>query len=116
MPRGPSAVPRTVVRLVFDFATFLRLGLQSRAHLAAENLFLRRQLALYLERQVKPRRADAATRVALVLLARCIDWKPMLTVVKRLAHALISFPADRHLTNATGRYQARLEAACRHPA
>jgi hypothetical protein len=44
------------------------LALNSRAHLAAENLFLRKQLALYLERQVKPRRADDATRITLVAL------------------------------------------------
>jgi hypothetical protein len=37
-------------------------------------MFLRKQLALYLERQVRPRRADPATRVALVLLARLIEW------------------------------------------
>ena len=33
-------------------------------------LFLRRQLALYVERGVKPRRIDAATRVSLALLSR----------------------------------------------
>jgi hypothetical protein len=37
---------------------------QSHAQLAAENLFLRKQLALYVERRVKPRRADAPRRVA----------------------------------------------------
>ena len=31
-----------------------------------ENLFLRKQLAFYLERRVKPRRADGATRITLV--------------------------------------------------
>jgi putative transposase len=50
--------------------------------LAAENLFLRKQLALYLERQVKPRRSDDATRIALVSLSRLIDWRQVLTVVK----------------------------------
>jgi hypothetical protein len=50
--------------------------------LAAENLFLRKQLTLYLERQVKPRRADDATRIALVALSRLIDWRRVLTVVK----------------------------------
>lgn len=39
---------------------------RSHAHLAAENLFLRKQLALYLERQVKPRQADDATRLTLL--------------------------------------------------
>jgi len=82
MSRVPSPIPRTVLRLLFDFLTFARLSLRSRAHLAAENVFLRKQLALYLERQVRPRRADPATRVALVLLARFIEWRSMLTVVK----------------------------------
>jgi hypothetical protein len=40
------------------------------AELAAENLFLRKQLALYQERHTKARRLDPATRTALVLLAR----------------------------------------------
>jgi hypothetical protein len=31
----------------------------------AENLFLRKQLALYQERRAKPRRADDATRIVL---------------------------------------------------
>ena len=47
---------RTLFRLVIDFMYFVGLGLRSHARLAAENLFLRKQLALYLERQVKPRR------------------------------------------------------------
>ena len=64
---------------VLEFAPF---GLRSYARLAAENLFLRKQLALYLERQVKPRRATNATRLTLVLLARFIEWRPVLTIVR----------------------------------
>jgi transposase InsO family protein len=56
--------------------------LRSHAQLAAKNLFLRKQLALYLERQVKPRRADDATRLTLIALSRLIDWRQLLTVVK----------------------------------
>jgi hypothetical protein len=56
--------------------------LTSRARLAAENLFLRKQLALYQERHTKPRRPDPATRVAHVLLARLLDWRSLLTVVQ----------------------------------
>jgi transposase InsO family protein len=48
----------------------------------AENLFLRRQLALYIERGVQPRRVDAATRVSLALLARLFDWRGALVVVQ----------------------------------
>jgi hypothetical protein len=43
--------------------------------LAAETLFLSKQLALYVERQVRPRRADDATRITLVILSRLIDWR-----------------------------------------
>lgn len=44
-------------------------------------MFLRRQLALYQERRTKPQRPDPATRVALVLLSRLLDWRSLLTVV-----------------------------------
>jgi putative transposase len=54
----------------------------SRAQLAAENLFLRKQLAMYVERRVKPRRADDATRITLVALSRFLEWRNVLTVVK----------------------------------
>src|SRR5690349_20781860 len=56
--------------------------LRPRAQLAAENLFLRKQLALYVERQVRPRRTDNAIRLALVGLSRLIEWLPLLIVVK----------------------------------
>ena len=43
-------------RILGDLVHFLRLGLRSRASLAAENLFLRKQLAFSQERTVKARR------------------------------------------------------------
>jgi hypothetical protein len=55
--------------------------LQSRSALAAENLFLRKQLALYQERQVRLRRATDATRLTMVLAARLFDWKEALVSV-----------------------------------
>ena len=73
---------RTVFRLVIDLMHFVGLGLRSHARLAAENLFLRKQLALYIERQVKPRRASNATRLTLILLARFIEWRQCLTIVQ----------------------------------
>src|ERR1700682_4065921 len=82
MPQRLPSVSCTVRRLLHDLGTLVRLGLTSRAQLAAENLFLRKQLALYQERHTKPGRPDAATRVALVLLSRLLDWRSMLTVVK----------------------------------
>jgi hypothetical protein len=56
--------------------------MRSRAQLAAENLFLRKQLAFYLERKVKPRRVDDATRIILVDLSRFLQWRDLLTVIK----------------------------------
>jgi hypothetical protein len=65
-----------------DLIALIRLELISRARLAAENLFLRKQLALYQERRTKPRRPDPTTRVALVLWSRWLDWCSMLSVVQ----------------------------------
>src|SRR5262250_1880173 len=59
----------TTFDLWLDVLRFIRLSLQPNWPLAAENLFLRKQLALYLERKVRPRRASDATRLTLVLLA-----------------------------------------------
>jgi len=56
--------------------------MRSRAQLAAENLFLRKQLALYRERKVKPRRADDATRFILAALSRFLAWRQLLLIVK----------------------------------
>jgi len=64
---------RTILRVAADVLRSVSSTWRSHAQLAAENLFLRKQLALYLERQVKPRRADDATRIALVALARLVD-------------------------------------------
>jgi len=53
------------------------LDLLARSHttaLAAENLFLRKQLPLYQERRIKPRRFDNITRFILVLLSHGFAW------------------------------------------
>ena len=65
-----------------DLVRFLGASLRSRTALAAENLFLRKQLALYRERQVKPRRASDPLRLTLVLLARWFAWRGALTIVQ----------------------------------
>jgi putative transposase len=73
---------RTALLLVRDLLHFAALACSSHSSLAAENLFLRKQLAFYLERKVKPRRVDDATRVTLVVLARFLDWRRVLTIVQ----------------------------------
>jgi hypothetical protein len=73
---------RSAVRVLLDVVRFVSFGFRSRSQLVAENLFLRKQLALYRERQVKPRRAGDATRMTLVMLPHLIDWRAVLTIVK----------------------------------
>jgi putative transposase len=72
----------TLLTLLGDATRFLRLSLRSPVALAAENLFLRKQLALYQERHIKPRRATNAARLTLMWLARWFDWRAALAVVQ----------------------------------
>jgi hypothetical protein len=43
------------LRILGDLVHFLCLEMRSKSSLAAENMFLRKQLAFYQERKVKPR-------------------------------------------------------------
>ena len=65
-----------------DFTSLVRLSFSSRTALVAENLFLRKQLAFYQEREIRPRRLTNAARLWLVLWSRFFDWKSALVVVK----------------------------------
>jgi transposase InsO family protein len=60
----------------------LLLCLRHSPALAAENLFLRKQLTLYQERQTTPRHATNTMRFALVWLSRWFDWQQALRVVQ----------------------------------
>jgi hypothetical protein len=60
----PIAVALAIVRDV------IRVLCRSRAAVIAENLFLRRQLALYQERKTRRSRPTSATKFALVILSR----------------------------------------------
>jgi hypothetical protein len=68
--------------LLQDAIRYVLLGTRSSVALKPENLFLRKQLALYLEREVRPRRADDATRLSLVLLSTLFAWKQPLVIVR----------------------------------
>src|SRR5919109_552026 len=72
----------TLLTLLADVVRFLRLCLRPAPVLAAENLFLRKQLALYQERHVTPRRATAATRLGLTWLSGWFDWRQALVIVQ----------------------------------
>jgi len=56
------------LNLATDLLHFLVLSLHSRSWLAAENLFLRKQLAFCRERGIKPCRTSQSTRLTLLLL------------------------------------------------
>jgi putative transposase len=71
-----------LLTLLRDGMHFLLLSLRPSPALAAENLFLRRQLALYQERHVKPRQATTATRLGLIWLTRWFDWRHALVLVQ----------------------------------
>ena len=73
---------RIFFQLIADFVVYLGLLIRPRKAIAAENLFLRRQLALYQERKVDPRRIDPATRITLALLSKLFNWRDALVVVQ----------------------------------
>jgi len=60
----------------------LRLMTYSQVSLAAEVLFLRKQLAFYQERKIKPRRFNDSARLSMLPLAKLFDWKNALVNVK----------------------------------
>jgi hypothetical protein len=63
------------LNLFADMLRLVILTLRSRNSLAAENLFLRKQLAIYQERGIKPRRISDPTRLTLRWLSRWFDWR-----------------------------------------
>ena len=66
---------RTISSVVVDLVRLALLAAHSRRALAAENLFLRKQLALFQERKVKPRRANDSTRWVMATLSRIFPWR-----------------------------------------
>ena len=75
-------VARAMVGVAWDV---LRLGgsfLRSSRVIRVENLILRKQLARYIERGIKPRRVDHAARVSLALFTRLLDWRDTVVIVR----------------------------------
>jgi branched-subunit amino acid ABC-type transport system permease component len=69
-PRRQSPLLHLVLTLFgvgAGLSRFLPSLFRSRSSLVAENLFLRKQLAFYQEREVEPRRLTAAARVCLLV-------------------------------------------------
>ena len=71
-----------IVQLLVDLALLMRLLLRPKRAVASENLFLRKQLAMYQERGVTSRRPSAADRILLAVLSQWFDWRDALVVGK----------------------------------
>ena len=71
-----------IVAVSAVFRDLIRVGFRTRTQVIAENLFLRRQLALYQERKARRRRPTAVTKVTLVVLSRFFSWATALAIVK----------------------------------
>jgi putative transposase len=80
--RNLTRLPCTWLTLLSDAVQYLILCLHRHPALAAENLFLRKQLALYQKRDVKPRRTTHAMRITLTVLARWFDWRQAIVIVQ----------------------------------
>ena len=73
---------RTFRQVLVDLGQLMFLFSRPRVALAAENLFLRKQLALFQERKLRPRRADDSTRWTMATLSQMFQWRDALVNVK----------------------------------
>src|SRR3984893_19178991 len=71
-----------LINAAHDGLRFLRKMACSHSALAAENVFLRKQLAFYQEHKIRPRWLSNAARFSLLLWSRLFDWQGGLTIVK----------------------------------
>src|ERR1035437_189026 len=93
--------------LLRDGLQFVSVAARSRTAVAAEVLFLRKELAYYRDHQIRPRRLTDAARLSLVLWSRLFDWKEALMVVTpgtficwhRKAFKLLSFIKTSYTRN-----------------
>jgi len=76
------ALFQILLRVLVDLIALTALAFRQRRATAAEILVLRRQIALYKKRGIKPRRIDSVTRIALVILSRFFHWRDALVVVR----------------------------------
>ena len=63
-------------------SSFVPWLLQYVGALGAENLFLRRQLAMYVERGIRPRRPTRRDRLMLVIASKFFAWRDLIVVVR----------------------------------
>jgi hypothetical protein len=80
--RQLSRLANVIEIVVSDCVSFCAALFRNRTALAAENLFLRKQLALFQEREKRAKATTAADRFILAKLARFFDWRRALVIVK----------------------------------
>lgn len=68
--------------LLAETLRFVQVTFRSRASLIAENLFLRKQLSFYRERNIKPQRLTDSARLTLLFWARWFNWRNAVMIVK----------------------------------
>jgi len=73
---------QTAFQVLLGLLRLMVMTCRSRSAVEAENLFLRKQLALFQERKNKARRADDSTRWLMSFLSRWFDSRSALVVVK----------------------------------
>ena len=71
-----------IVGVLSDLSRLVVLFLRSTSSVRAENLILRKQLAWYIERGIKPGRMDHATRVSLAVFSRLCNWRQAVVNVR----------------------------------
>lgn len=69
-------------KMALRLLTALRFLLQTRSALIAEKLFLRKQLPMFQECNVRPRRAKPCERLALIALARFLNRREEVAKMK----------------------------------
>jgi transposase InsO family protein len=73
---------RAIVEVLVDLVKLAGLFLRPARAIRAENLVLRKQLAAYIERGVRPRRLDHVGRVSLAVLLRLFSWRDAIVIVR----------------------------------
>ena len=89
---------RTLSLVVCDLVRLAFFVAHSRSVLAAENLFLRKQLALFQERKVKPRRADDSARWMMATLSRMFQWRDALVNASGVPRKAILLRSDSNVS------------------
>jgi hypothetical protein len=80
--RSVSSALAVCREIDLEILKFVMGAARSRTAQTAEILFLRKQLPLRQEHQIRPRRFSDAARLSLVLWSRLFDWKKALVTVK----------------------------------